>query len=138
MVGVFNGETNWVAFALGAGSLIAVVSNEPMQRIAVVERHEGVPVIMITAHIRDRLLAARDDVEGTILFGIIARGEAWHDIHVLVVLRERIPTRKAWATIVRQCQDPIGLYNLDLIPTHLGGLRQGLAEHLYFRAALHT
>ena len=85
----------------------------------------------IIAHIRERLLAARDDVVGIILFGSFARGEAWHDIDVLVVLRERIPTRKAWATIMRQCQDAIGLYNLDLIPTHLAGLRQGLAEHVF-------
>jgi predicted nucleotidyltransferase len=85
----------------------------------------------IMAHIRDRLLAARHDVVGIILFGSFARGEPWHDIDVLVVLRERIPTRKAWATIMRQCQDAIGLYNLDLIPTHLDGLRQGLAEHVF-------
>jgi predicted nucleotidyltransferase len=85
----------------------------------------------IIAHIRNKLLAARDDVVGIVLFGSFARGEAWHDIDVLVVLRERIPTRKAWATIMRQCQDAIGLYNLDLIPTHLGGLRQGLAEHVF-------
>jgi hypothetical protein len=32
---------------------------------------------------------------------------------------------------MRQCQDAIGLYNLDLIPTHLGGLRQGLEEHVF-------
>ena len=82
-------------------------------------------------HIRERLLAARDDVEGIILFGSFARSEDWHDIDVLVVLRERIPTRKVWAEIMRECQDAIGLYNLDLIPTHLGGLRQGLAEHVF-------
>jgi predicted nucleotidyltransferase len=86
----------------------------------------------IIDHIRDRLLAARDDVAGIILFGSFARGEAWHDIDVLVVLRERIPTREAWAAIMRECQDAIGLYNLvDLIPTHIGGLRQGLAEHVF-------
>ena len=85
----------------------------------------------LIVHIRDRLLAARDDVVGIILFGSFARGEGWHDIDVLVVLRERIPTRKAWAAIIRQCQDAIGLYNLDLIPTHLDGLRQGLAEHVF-------
>lgn len=85
----------------------------------------------IMARIRDRLLAARDDVVGIILFGSFARGEAWHDIDVLVVLRERIPTRKAWAAIMRECQDAIGLYNLDLIPTHLDGLRQGLADHVF-------
>jgi predicted nucleotidyltransferase len=54
----------------------------------------------ITAHIRDRLLAARDDVVGIILFGSFAWSEAWHDIDVLVMLRERIPTRKA-LTIAR-------------------------------------
>lgn len=84
----------------------------------------------IIDHIRGKLLAARDDVAGIILFGSFARGETWHDIDVLVVLRERIPTRKAWAAIMRECQDAIGLYNLDLIPTHLGGLRRGLAEHV--------
>lgn len=84
----------------------------------------------IIAHIRDRLLAARDDIVGIILFGSFARGEAWHDIDVLVVLGERVPTRKAWAAVMRQCQDAIGLYNLDVIPTHLDGLRQGLAEHV--------
>lgn len=83
------------------------------------------------AHIRARLLAARDDIVGIILFGSFARGEGWHDIDVLVVLRERIPTRQAWAATMRQCQDAVGLYNLDLIPTHLDGLRQGLAEHVF-------
>ncbi|HID63530.1 MAG TPA: HEPN domain-containing protein [Anaerolineae bacterium] len=83
------------------------------------------------AHIRDCLLAARDDIVGIILFGSFARSEVWHDIDVLVVLRERIPSRTAWAAIMRQCQDAIGLYNLDLIPTHLDGLRQGLAEHVF-------
>jgi predicted nucleotidyltransferase len=85
----------------------------------------------IIGHIRERLLAARDDVEGIILFGSFARCEAWYDIDVLVVLREHIPTRKVWAAIMRECQDAIGLYNLDLIPTHLDGLRQGLAEHVF-------
>jgi HEPN domain-containing protein/predicted nucleotidyltransferase len=85
----------------------------------------------LIVHIRDRLLAARDDIVGIILFGSFTRGEAWHDIDVLIVLRERIPTRKAWAAIMRECQDAIGLYNLDLIPTHLDGLRQGLAEHVF-------
>lgn len=84
----------------------------------------------LMAHIRDRLLAARADVVGIILFGSFARGEAWHDIDVLVVLGEPIPNRRAWAAIMRECQDAIGLYNLDLIPTHLDGLRQGLAEHV--------
>ena len=83
------------------------------------------------AHIRKQLLAARDDIVGIILFSSFARGEAWHNIDVLVVLRERIPTCKAWAAIMRQCQNAIGLYNLDLIPTHLDGLRQGLTEHVF-------
>ena len=32
---------------------------------------------------------------------------------------------------MHQYQHAIVLYNLDLIPTHLDGLRQGLAEHVF-------
>jgi len=85
----------------------------------------------IVTRIRDRLLAARDDVVGIVLFGSFARGEAWQDIDVLVVLRDRIPDRRKWAEAMRECQDAIGLFNLDLIPTHLDGFRRGLAEHVF-------
>jgi predicted nucleotidyltransferase len=45
----------------------------------------------IMARVRDRLLAARDDVLGIVLFGSFARGEQhWRDVDVLVVV-ETLP-----------------------------------------------
>lgn len=46
--------------------------------------------VEITARVRDRLLAARDDVLGIVLFGSFARGQSWRDVDVLVVV-ETLP-----------------------------------------------
>lgn len=84
----------------------------------------------VLARIREGILSVRDDVLGVVVFGSFARGEAWHDIDVLVVLRERIATRDEWVAIMLQLHDATGLIQLDVIPTHLDGLRQGLAAHV--------
>ncbi len=85
----------------------------------------------IIARIRTGLLAARSDLAGVVIFGSFARGERWHDLDVLVVLREAITDRRARREIMRECQDAIGLVNVDVLPIHLDGLRRGLQNHVF-------
>jgi len=85
----------------------------------------------IIAYIRDRLLAACDDIVGIILFGSFGRAKHGKIFTCGLCCASASPPARCWAAIMHQYQHAIVLYNLDLIPTHLDGLRQGLAEHVF-------
>lgn len=62
------------------------------------------------SRIRDDLLAPVDDVLGIIVFGTFARGEAWRDVDVLVVLESLERGNDAWVEAASSLGQAINLY----------------------------
>lgn len=83
----------------------------------------------VISRIRKGLLAARDDVVGIIVFGTFARGEAWKDLDVVVVLRSLERGNRAWVDTAIALGRAIDLYAVDIIPFSEMGFLSGLKNH---------
>lgn len=86
----------------------------------------------IIVRLRDGILAARDDVVGIILFGSFARGEAWRDIDVLVVLEQLDAGRQAWADTALALDLAVSLHAIQVVPYSLNAFQRGLRNHSLF------
>jgi HEPN domain-containing protein/predicted nucleotidyltransferase len=86
----------------------------------------------IIARLREGILAARADVVGIILFGSFARGEAWHDVDVLVVLEKLESGRLAWTNIAVALGRAVSFPMLEVIPYSLSSFRKNLRNHIPF------
>ncbi|MFQ5408774.1 MAG: HEPN domain-containing protein [Anaerolineales bacterium] len=83
----------------------------------------------IETAIRDRILAARDDVAGIVLFGSFARNEEWQDVDVLVVLHTPFEPGLEWRARVRELRNAVSMPRAEIIVTDTTGLQRGLANH---------
>jgi len=86
----------------------------------------------IFARIRQSVLTARPDVVGIIVFGSFARGDAWRDVDVLVVLTTLADSQSAWVETSLALRRAIDLSNVEAIPYSLRGFVNGLCNHSPF------
>lgn len=62
----------------------------------------------ITTRIRDRVLAARDDIVGLVVFGSFARGSQWHDVDVLIIVETSSYSTQDYSGQVAALQRALG------------------------------
>jgi len=93
------------------------------------DSEQTMPRNEILSSIREGLLAARDDVVGIIVFGTFARGEAWRDIDVLVVLETLESGISARVKTAIALERTINLDAVDLLPYSKRGFLNGLRNH---------
>lgn len=83
----------------------------------------------------ERLLQAREDIQGIVLFGSLARKEPHQDVDLLVVVgqekMERGERDRALVSL-REALGPDAASRVDLAIVHEGGLRWGLEAHYPF------
>jgi len=82
----------------------------------------------------ERLLRAREDVGGIILFGSLAREEPHQDVDLLIVVgREKMGRSERDKALIalREALGPDSAW-IDLVVVHEGGLRWGLEAHYPF------
>lgn len=93
------------------------------------DSEQTMPRNEILSSIRKGLLAARDDVVGIIVFGTFARGEAWRDIDVLVVLETLESGISGRVKTAIALERTINLDTVDLLPYSRRGFLNGLRNH---------
>ncbi|RME38917.1 MAG: HEPN domain-containing protein, partial [Thermoflexia bacterium] len=83
--------------------------------------------------IQERLLEARPDVRGIVLFGSAARGEPHQDVDLLVVVGGRMGRQERAEVLkaLRRALGPEGAW-VDLVVVTEEGLRRGLEAHYPF------
>ncbi len=86
--------------------------------------------------IQERLLEARPDVRGIVLFGSAARGEPHQDMDLLVVVGGRMGQQERAEVLkaLRRALGPEGAW-VDLVVVTEEGLRWGLEAHYPFYRA---
>ncbi len=82
----------------------------------------------------ERLLQAREDIRGIILFGSLAREEPHRDVDLLTVVGREKMGHSERDTALISLREALGPYavGVDLVVVHEGGLRWGLEAHYPF------
>lgn len=81
----------------------------------------------------ERLLQARQDIRGIILFGSLAREEPHRDVDLMVVVGQEMERSERDKVLIalREALGPDAAW-VDLVVTHEGGLQWGLEAHYPF------
>ncbi len=92
------------------------------------------PNASLLRRVCERILQAREDIQGIILFGSLAREESHQDVDLLAVVgREKMKRNERDRALIalREALGPDAT-QIDLVIVHEGGLRWGLEAHYPF------